>query len=124
MKISFLKHNLKSRFMDGFSLGYHLILPVCLTLLLAFITKNIYPSEMNSYQYYTITIVLYCTLLSMITAAYAGKEDAYHNTAVRLLASPISDACIVISKIISSTITYFLCSIIAFLSFLVSVIFT
>ena len=68
----------------------------------------------SSYQYYTVVTIPFCIVMAVITAAYAGKDDAYANTAERVLLAPISTDILVTAKILSCTLVIFLCSIITY----------
>ena len=113
--ISELKINIRRRFTDGFLLGYNIIFPILIIALLGVLCRNISYGKINSYKYYTIVSIPFCIVMALITAAYAGKDDAYAKTAERVLLCPISIKTIVISKIISSMISIFLCGIIVYI---------
>ena len=118
-KVLFMS-NLKRRLKDGFAVGYNMIFPLFTIWLMGLLFKEIYQKEIiTSYQYYGVVTVPFCILLSVITAAYAGKDDAYANTADRILVAPVSDAAIVCSKIFSEVIVFAGCSfVVLILSFL------
>ena len=112
---SMLLANIRRRATDGFSLGYNIIFPIILIWILGLITKGMYQSEvLTSYQYYGIAIVPFCLFMAIVTAAYGGKDDAYADTADRILLSPISVKSIVLSKIISQVIVFTTCSMVVF----------
>lgn len=48
---------------------------------------------------------------ALITAAYAGKDDAYAKTAERVLLTPLSTKAIVWAKVLSCGLVFFLCGI-------------
>ena len=103
--------NLKRRLIDGFAVGYNLMFPLLMIFLLGFLCKGMYRDQIiTSYQYYGIVIIPFCMFLSVITAAYAGKDDAYANTANRILVAPVSNAAIVFSKIFAEIIVFTGCS--------------
>lgn len=109
-----LRMNLKRRACDGFAVGYNLIFPMVVIVLLGFLCQKISYGGISSFQYYTVVIIPFCILMAVTTAAYAGKDDAYAKTAQRVLLTPISHRAIVWSKIISCTLVIFLCSIIVY----------
>lgn len=115
--ISFFTHNLKRRFLDGFAIGYNIIFPLCMIGLLGLLTRKSFNEEITSFQYYGIVLIPFCIVLGLVTAAYAGKDDAYSNTACRIIIAPISKGVIVISKILSCSIVFFLCSMFVYLIF-------
>lgn len=109
-----LKLNIKRRMTDGFAVGYNVVFPIIMILLLGTLCKGIYKGEISSFQYYSIVMIPFCTMMGIVTAAYAGKDDAYAKVAQRVLISPISKEAIVMSKVISCTIVYTICSILVF----------
>lgn len=114
-KILFM--NLKRRTFDGFAFGYNLIFPFIIIGLLGFLTKNMFEGEISSQAYYTVVTVPYTIVMGVVTAAYAGKDDAFTNTAIRILCAPVSVLSIVLAKIIACTIVFFACSTIVFITF-------
>lgn len=109
--IALFMANLKRRVTDGFAVGYNVIFPLLMIWLMGLLCKGIYQTEMiTSYQYYGVVTVPFCIFLSMITAVYAGKDDAYANTADRILVAPVSNTEIVCSKIFSEVIVFAGCS--------------
>lgn len=111
---SMLKMNLKRRFCDGFAVGYNLIFPLVMIGLLGFLCKRISYGGISGYQYYTVTMIPFCIMMAITTAAYAGKDDAYAKTAERILLAPVSRRMIVWSKVISCSAVIFLCSILLY----------
>lgn len=105
-----LKLNMKRRVTDGFALGYNVIFPIIMILLTGFLCKGLYHGEITSFRYYSVVMIPFCTLMGIVTAAYAGKDDAYAKVAQRVLISPISKEAIVMSKVISCTIVFSGCS--------------
>lgn len=98
------------RIKDGFTIGYNIIFPTLLISILGMLTKNQFGDVITSYQYYTIVIIPFCACMALITAAYAGKEEAYAKTAVRIILAPISEKQIVLSKIFSCAIVFSICN--------------
>jgi ABC-2 type transport system permease protein len=104
------KSSLMKRIREGFAIGYNIIFPVVLIIILGFLVKDNYTDIISSFQYYTVVMLPFCTLFCIITSAYAGKEEAYSGTAVRFLAAPISKGNIVLSKLLSCTFVFTLCN--------------
>lgn len=103
--------NLKRRLTDGFAVGYNVIFPLLMIWLLGLLCKGIFKDEIISgYQYYGVVMIPFCILLSVITAAYAGKDDAFAKTADRILIAPVSNTSIVCSKILAELIVFCGCS--------------
>lgn len=109
-----LKINMKRRFCDGFAVGYNLVFPIIMIGLLGLLCRNISYGGISSYQYYAVVMIPFCMIMAVITAAYAGKDDAYAKTAQRILVTPVSVRAIVWAKVISSSIVVFLCSMLVY----------
>lgn len=107
--------DLKRRAKDGFVLGYNVIFPVVMILLLGYLTSAGYGKDFTGYQYYSVVMLPFCIAMSMITAAYAGKDEAYKKTAIRFLFSPVSKAFIVLSKLFSCIIIISICNLLVLL---------
>ena len=105
-----LKLNIKRRATDGFAVGYNIVFPFLIIVLLGVLCRNQFRGEIRSYQYYTLVSIPFCTAMAIVTAAYAGKDDAYAKTAQRVMVAPISVETIVLCKIISCTLVLTFCS--------------
>ncbi|HWT74486.1 MAG TPA: ABC transporter permease [Mobilitalea sp.] len=104
--------DLKRRTKDGFVLGYNIIFPILMIILLGYLTSGNYGKHFTGYQYYSVVMLPFCIAMAMITAAYAGKDEAYKKTAVRFLFSPVSRIQIVLSKLISCALTICICNLV------------
>lgn len=113
--IAELKINFRHRICDGFAIGYNIIFPAVMIGLLGILCRNFAHGGISSYQYYTVVTIPFCIVMAIVTAAYAGKDDAYAKTAERVLLAPIPKGAIVAAKIISCTLVIFLCSIITYI---------
>ncbi|BBF43248.1 ABC transporter, permease protein [Lachnospiraceae bacterium KM106-2] len=96
--------NLKRRLVDGFALGYNIVFPIILILLLGTLCRSSGSGVINAYSYYVITIIPFCITMGIVTAAYSCKDDAYANTAARILFAPVTETAIVCSKVLSVTV--------------------
>lgn len=117
---SYLKFQIGRRAKDGFSVGYNIIFPFILVGLLGVLTRNnfghqITSQQITSYQYYTVVLITFCASMSIITAAYAAKEEAYEKTAIRIIMAPISEKGIVFVKIVSCSIVFSICNCFTFI---------
>lgn len=110
-----LKLNILKRLKEGYSLGYNLIFPLILIGLLGVIRKSTPYGEISSYQYYHVVMIPFCIMMSVITAAYSGKDDAFANTAKRILLTPISISSLITAKVLSCTFVITLFSFSAYL---------
>lgn len=108
-------YDMKRRSKDGFMLGYNIIFPIIMIMLLGYLLAGSYGKTFTSYHYYTLVMLPFCIAMAMITASYAGKDEAYKKTAVRLLFAPISSVQIVLSKLFSCTIIISLCTVLVLL---------
>lgn len=93
----------KRRIRDFFSIGYNFLFPIIMGLLLGYLFSNTYGRGFTSYQYYAVVTVPFCVMMSVTTAAYAAKDEAYQKTAVRFLLSPVANGEIVLGKLFSCT---------------------
>jgi ABC-2 type transport system permease protein len=110
-----LKFNIRKRLKEGYALGYNVIFPLVLIGLLGVMTRNTSFGEISSFQYYHVVMIPYCILMSVITAAYSGKDDAFANTAKRVLLTPISIPALIAAKVLACTIVITLFSFISYL---------
>ncbi len=119
-------HDMKRRMKDSFLIGYNIIFPILMIVLLGYLSSESYGRSFTGYQYYSIVILPFCIAMAVITAAYTGKEDTYKKTALRFLFAPISYAQIVAAKLFSCTLVISCCNtlvlIFAFLVFKLPVI--
>ncbi len=107
--------DLKKRSRDGFIIGYNIIFPIVMIVLLGYLSSESYGKDFTGYQYYMIVILSFSVAMAVITAAYAGKDDAYKKTAVRYLFSPVSRSQIVLAKLISCTLVISCCNLLVLL---------
>ncbi|MBE5962433.1 MAG: ABC transporter permease [Lachnospiraceae bacterium] len=103
----------KRRMKDPFFAGYTFFFPVLMGLLLGYLFSNTYGKTFTSYQYYGIVTVPFGILMSVVTVAYAAKDEAYKKTAVRFLLSPMTNAEIVAGKLLSCTAVIGIYSVVA-----------
>ncbi len=104
--------DLMRRRRDSFLIGYQIIFPLIMIILLGYLTSAGYGSSFTGYQYYSVVILPFCIALASISAAYAGKDEAYHKTAIRFLFTPLHKVQIVLSKLLSLTILVSCCNLI------------
>lgn len=110
-----LRYDLKRRSKDSFLIGYNIIFPIIMIVLLGYLLQGSYGRAFTSYQYYSIVLLPFSVAMAMISAAYAGKDEAYHRTAPRLLFAPVPKRWIVLAKLISCTIIISICNVIVLL---------
>ena len=110
-----LRFDMKRRVKDGFLIGYNVIFPIVLILLLGYLLSGGYGAKMSGYHYYTFVMLPFCIAMAIITAAYAGKDEAYKKTAPRLLIAPIQTKHIVVSKLLSCSLIVSVCNLVVLL---------
>jgi ABC-type multidrug transport system, permease component len=104
------RSEIKRRSRDSFLIGYNIIFPIIMILLLGYLSSKNYGGGFSGYQYYSIVIPPFCIAIAMITVAYAGKDDAYRKTAVRYLYAPVTSINIVMAKLLSCTVVISCCN--------------
>jgi ABC-2 type transport system permease protein len=102
--------DIKRRSRDSFLIGYNIIFPLIMLVLLGYLTSGSYGNRFTGYQYYSVVMLPFCIALAIISAAYAGKDEAYRKTAIRFLFTPINKAQIVLSKLLSLCIVISICN--------------
>ena len=108
-------HDLRRRLKDSFLIGYNIIFPIVMILLLGYLSSGNYGGSFTGYQYYSVVMIPFCVAMAVITAAFACKEDAYKKTAIRFLYAPVSYLQLVLAKLLSCTIVISLCNLIVLL---------
>ncbi|MBO3444854.1 ABC transporter permease [Clostridium sp. CCUG 7971] len=98
---------IKRRIKDSFLIGYGVIFPLMLIVILGYMATNYYSGEegITSYYYYSMVTIPFCTFLSSITLIYIAREESLYKCGERFIIAPISKTAIVFSKIIPSTIS-------------------
>lgn len=98
-----LKFNILKRLKEGYALGYNMIFPIVLISLLGIMGKSKSYGEISSYEYYHVVIIPFCIMMSITTAAYSAKDDAFANTAKRVLLTPINISALITAKTLACT---------------------
>ncbi len=80
-------------------LFYCTLFPLLLVLIFGFLSSGDYGTLMSSYDYYSITIMIYMILVTATLAANSFMEERIKNGNMRLIYSPIKSAYIYLSKI-------------------------
>lgn len=106
------QYDFRRRCKDSFLIGYNIIFPIIMIILLGYLSSGSYGREFTGYQYYCVVMLPFCIAMAVITAAYAGKDDAYKKTAVRFLFAPVKVTHIIIAKLFSCTIVISFCNLI------------
>lgn len=112
--LTLFTNSLRRRIRDGFAIGYNIVFPLTLIIILGYLTKDNYTGMISSFQYYTLVTIPFCILFCIITSAYGGKEDAAFGTAVRLIQAPINRWHIIASKLLADTMVFSICNVLVF----------
>ncbi len=105
----------KRRSKDSFLIGYNIIFPIIMIILLGYLTSESYGKAFTGYHYYSVVLLPFCIALALISAAYTGKDEAYRKTAIRFLFSPINRTQIILTKLISLSLIISCCNLIVLL---------
>lgn len=105
--ITLFNFGMKRRIKDSFIIGYGVIMPFFMILVLGYMASNYYTGEngITSYYYYTLVTIPLYTFFNTITLIYVAREESNYRCGERFIIAPISKISIVLSKIIPSTIS-------------------
>lgn len=103
--------DIKRRAKSSFTIGYNIIFPIVMIFLLGYLLESDFGKKVSSYEYYTLVMIPFCCMMSVITAAYAAKDESYAKTAYRLLVAPVKEQHIFLAKLLSCSITFSICNI-------------
>ena len=90
-------------------LFYATLFPVLLVVILGFLGKDTFGTEVTSYDYYGITLMIYSIFMSGMTSANAFMEITIRKPNMRIIYAPGNPEVIYLSKIVSSFIFCFCC---------------
>lgn len=110
--LNLMSYGLNRRKKDFFIIVYNVAAPIIQILLLAYLATNFFKgdSSINSIDYYTIVLLPFYILTSIITVAYVAKDENFHKTSYRFIIAPIDHSSIVLSKILSCSIVVLVCN--------------
>jgi ABC-2 type transport system permease protein len=105
--IMLFNFGMKRRIKDSFIIGYGIIMPLFMIVILGYMASNYYTGEngISSYYYYVLVTTPLCTFLNAVTLIYVAREESTYKCGERFIIAPISKSSIVLSKIIPSTIS-------------------
>lgn len=103
------KEDLKNLITNPMWIFYGTLFPILLVVILGFLGKENYGSDVTSYDYYGITMIIYSILTSGMTSANAFMEERIRKANMRIIYAPGNEKSIYLSKIISSFIFSFFC---------------
>lgn len=112
--IKLMDYGLKRRMKDFFIIIYSIVFPLLQILLLGYLATNFFKGDgsITSNHYYTLVIIPFYLMTSMITVAYVAKDESLRKTSYRFIIAPIDGGAIVLSKIFSCAIVIWICSLI------------
>lgn len=93
-------------------LFYSIAFPFLMVLILGFLNSGNYGMEVNSYDYYGITMMIYIILNSSTIAANSFMEERLKKGNMRIIYSPLPKSFIYTSKILAAFIFSTLCNLI------------
>lgn len=99
---------------DSFTIGYSIIFPVIIVLLMGLLRKSAFGDLITSYQYYSYTLIPFCILCEITTVAYLAQEEARKKVGERFLSAPISMKTLVVTKLFAVTTALGICHFIVF----------
>lgn len=110
--IKLMVYGLQRRTKDFFIIIYSVVFPLLLIVLLGYLSTNFFKgdSAITSNHYYTLVLLSFYLLTSIVTVAYVAKDESLRKTAYRFIIAPIDNGAIVLSKVLSCTIVIWLCS--------------
>ncbi len=80
---------------------YATVFPILLVVILGFLTKDSYSGNINSYDYYGITLMIYTAISSGMTSSNAFMEGRIKRPNMRIIYAPGSVKVIFLSKILA-----------------------
>jgi ABC-2 type transport system permease protein len=96
------KEDFKNLLKNPMWLFYATLFPILLVVILGFLMKDNYGSDVTSYDYYGITLMIYSILMSGMTSANAFMEVTIRKPNMRIIYAPGNPNVIYLSKIVSS----------------------
>ncbi|HMM06917.1 MAG TPA: ABC transporter permease [Clostridiales bacterium] len=108
-----LKTDLKNLYINPMWWGVTIGLPLMLALIMGFITKGIYGTEVTSFDYYAVTMLIFGALNNATLAANSFMEGRIVKANMRLCNAPIPDFFIFLPKVIASFLFGVVCHTIA-----------
>lgn len=104
--MNLMVYGLQRRIKDFFIITYCVVSPLVLILLLGYLATNFFKgdSSITSNHYYTLVVLPFYLLTSIITVAYVAKDESFRKIAYRFIIAPVDNSAIVLSKILSCTI--------------------
>lgn len=90
-------------------MGYNLLFPILMTLIMGFLSSGMYANGTMSYNYYAITLMVYSMISGAMTATNIFMERDIKKPNLRIIHSPVGGFSIYFSKIVSSALFDYIC---------------
>lgn len=88
---------------------YGTLFPILLVVILGYLGKDSYGTDVTSYDYYGITLMIYGIITSGMTSANSFMELRIRKPNMRIIYAPVNVNVIYLSKILASFLFSFLC---------------
>ncbi len=110
------KRDLKNLFLSPVLFIYNTLFPICIILILGYLTNGDYNGKsFSAYDYYGVSIMVFGALFVAMTAANSFMEERVKTSNLRIMYSPINISTIYISKILATFVFFSGCSIVTML---------
>lgn len=104
-----LKRDTLNLFTNPMWIFYTVFFPLLMILILGFLSEGSYGTELSSYDYYGITMMIYSALNAATLAANSFMEQRIKSPNLRIVFSPVKPMYIYLSKIIATVIFTTVC---------------
>lgn len=104
-----LKQDMLNLFTNPMWIFYTVFFPLLMILILGFLSEGSYGSDLSSYDYYGITMMIYSALNAATLAANSFMEQRIKSPNLRIVFSPVKPMYIYLSKIIATVIFTTVC---------------
>ncbi len=96
------REDLKNLFINPMWVFYGTLFPILLIVILGLLNKDSYGNEITSFDFYSISIIIYAVLTSGMTSANSFMEERIRKANMRLIYAPGNVRDIYLSKILAS----------------------
>lgn len=107
-----IQQDIKLLFTNVLWIFYNTLFPLLLVLIMGQLTSGQYGSHISSYEYYTISFLVFSAFNAATIAANSFMEERIKAGNMRILYAPITHDWLYRSKIIASTLFTFVCHVI------------
>lgn len=107
--IQIFKMDMENIIKNPVLVGYNLLFPVLITLIMGFLSSGMFANGTISYNYYAVTFIVYSIISGAMTATNIFMERDIKKPNLRIIHSPVGSFPIYFSKIVSSCIFDYVC---------------